>query len=81
MEKFDGLCQQRTIAQVLQNPENEIQINSMYWTCLDETQWELHEKVFTIFYKITIASLKLSAEESTLIWFYITRVMCILPRK
>ena len=40
-----------TIAQVLHNPENEIQIKSMYWTRLDEIQRELHEKVFTIFTK------------------------------
>ena len=40
-----------TIAQLLHNPENEIQIKSMYCTCLDEIQKELHEKVFTIFKK------------------------------
>ena len=40
-----------TIAQVLHNPENEIQIKSMYRTRLDEIQQELHEKVFTIFTK------------------------------
>ena len=40
-----------TIAQVLHNPENEIQIKSMYRTRLDEIQRELHEKVFTIFTK------------------------------
>ena len=47
-----------TIAQVLHNPENEIEIKSMYRTRLDEIQRELHEKVFTIFYKILLASLK-----------------------
>ena len=40
-----------TIVQVLQNPENEIQIKSMYPTHLDEVQRELHEKVFPIFTK------------------------------
>ena len=40
-----------TIAQVLFNPENEIQIKSMYRTRLDEIQRELHEKAFTIFTK------------------------------
>ena len=40
-----------TIAQVLHNPENEIQKESMYRTRLDEIQQELHEKVFTIFTK------------------------------
>ena len=43
-----------TIAQVLHNPQNEIQIKSMYRTRLDEIQWELHEKVFTMFYKIPL---------------------------
>ena len=47
-----------TIAQVLHNPENEIEIKSMYRTRLDEIQRELHEKVFTIFYKILLAPLK-----------------------
>ena len=47
-----------TIAQVLHNPENEIEIKSMYRTRLDEIQRELHEKVSTIFYKILLASLK-----------------------
>ena len=47
-----------TIAQVLHNPENEIEIKSMYRTRLDEIQRELNEKVFTIFYKILLASLK-----------------------
>ena len=47
-----------TISQVLHNPENEIQIKSMYRTRLDEIQLELHEKVFTIFYKIPLVYLK-----------------------
>ena len=47
-----------TIAQVLHNPQNEIQIKSMYGTRLDEIQWELHEKVFTILYKIPLVYLK-----------------------
>ena len=47
-----------TIAQVLHNPQNEIQIKSMYRTRLDEIQWELHEKVFTILYKIPLVYLK-----------------------
>ena len=46
-----------TIAQVLLNPQNEIQIKSMYRTSLDEIQWELHEKVFTMFYKIPLVYL------------------------
>ena len=46
-----------TIAQVLHNPQNEIQIKSMYRTRLDEIQWELHEKVFTMFYKIPLVYL------------------------
>ena len=33
-------------------------IESMYRTRLDEIQRELHEKVFTIFYKILMTSLK-----------------------
>ena len=47
-----------TIAQVLHNPEYEIEINLMYLIHLDEIQQELHEKVFTIFYKIPMAYLK-----------------------
>ena len=39
-----------TIAQVLHNPEDEIQIKSMYRTRLDEIQRELHEKVFYYFF-------------------------------
>ena len=52
------LINSATIAQVLHNPENEIQIKSMYRTRLDEIQRELHEKVFTIFYKIPLVYLK-----------------------
>ena len=54
MEKLKNemdLINSSTIAQVLHNPENEIQKKSMYWTHLDEIQQELHEKVFTIFTK------------------------------
>ena len=40
-----------TIAQLLHNPENEIQIKSIYRTRLDEIQQELHEKFFAIFTK------------------------------
>ena len=46
------------IAQVMHNPENEIQIKSMYQTRLDEIPWKIYENVFTIFYNIPLASLK-----------------------
>ena len=45
------LINSTTIAQLLHNPENEIQIKSIYRTRLDEIQQELHEKVFAIFTK------------------------------
>ena len=52
------LINSATIAQVLHNPEKEIEIMSMYWTHLDEIQREHHEKFFTIFYKIPLCQWK-----------------------
>ena len=53
-----------TITQVLHNAENEIQIKSMYRTRLNEIQREIHENVFTIFYNIPLASLKVLKKTS-----------------
>ena len=61
-----------TIAQVLHNPEDEIQIKSMYRTRLDEIQRELHEKVFTIFYKIPLVYLKVLKTALDLVLCYIS---------
>ena len=61
-----------TIAQVLHNPENEIQIKSMYRTRLDEIQRELHEKVFTIFTKYHWYIWKSLKQHLDLVLYYIS---------
>ena len=43
----------------------------MYWTRLDGTQRELHEKDFFYFLQNMIEIFK-STQESTMIWFYVT---------
>ena len=63
-----------TIAQVLHNPENEIQKESMYRTRLDEIQQELHEKVFTIFTKYHWHLSKYLRKHLDLVLCYISNV-------
>ena len=69
-----GFINSATIAQVLPNPENEIQIKSMYRTRLDEIQRELHEKVFTIFHKIPLVYLKVLKTALDMVLCYISNV-------
>ena len=68
-----------TIVQVLQNPENEIQIKSMYPTHLDEVQRELHEKVFTIFTKYHWHLWKYLQKHVDMVLY--PQARCILTRK